>query len=309
MLTAFFVSGVLAAAAATFFVDHDLHTPQPAFVAAELDVAGAAVPPPANRASVQLPQHVAHRGAADLAPELTAAAFAKALQYEPDFVEVDVQLTADSVPVLVHDVDLDRVSDVAAVYPGREHDPVGTFTLDELRALDFGSKFDSSFAGESVATLAELIDHLHPHDVGVFIELKQPHRNPGLEAAVSKVLDSDPRWQSMLAEQLVYFISFDADSLHRIAQRKPDSALMWLTSQAPDDDGLAEVAQWSTVVGVDHQNVDNADLQRIRDAEIDVALWTVNAKEDLERAIADRVDYVVTDRSDLLHDLSAKAAE
>jgi glycerophosphoryl diester phosphodiesterase len=84
---------------------------------------------------------IAHRGARAFAPENTLEAIEKAAALGADMVEVDVQLTADGRLVVVHDDTLERCSNVAQVFPSRAHDPVGSFTLEEVQQLDAGSWF------------------------------------------------------------------------------------------------------------------------------------------------------------------------
>ncbi|MGH8791935.1 MAG: glycerophosphodiester phosphodiesterase [Stackebrandtia sp.] len=303
-MTAAVAAAALAVAAVAVFADQAAQgDPDASSATGALPELTPATPRAVGSPEAFKPVHVAHRGGAGLAPEMTAAAFESARKYDPDFVEIDVQLSSDGVPVLVHDETLARTSDVATVYPGREYQPVGDFTLKQLRRLDFGSWFGESYAGESIVTLEELPDFIYSHGIGVFIELKLPEESPGLEQAVSDVMDADPRWAEMAAADRVYFISFDRDALERAAKLQPDPSLIWLSPHVPDDSTLADVAGWSAQIGADHRHADDSDLRRIRAAGLAVALWTVNTKEALKRVIEQRIDFVITDRPDLLHGL------
>lgn len=93
---------------------------------------------------------IAHRGASGQAPENTLAAIGRALEIGVDLVEVDVHLTADGWPVLMHDRTVDRTTDGSG--------PVDTLRLAEVRSLDAGSWFGPAFAGERVPTLEEALD-------------------------------------------------------------------------------------------------------------------------------------------------------
>ncbi|MCA9284657.1 MAG: hypothetical protein KDA22_05565, partial [Phycisphaerales bacterium] len=92
----------------------------------------------------------AHRGDSLHAPENTMAAFRAALDAGADWIELDVQETADGRIVVIHDTDLKRVA----------NDPRGIWQvgLDELASIDVGSWFGSDFRDERVPTLAEVID-------------------------------------------------------------------------------------------------------------------------------------------------------
>jgi glycerophosphoryl diester phosphodiesterase len=90
-----------------------------------------------------------HRGAAGRAPENTRASFRLAWELGADMVELDVRLTADGHPIVLHDATLDRTT----CGTGR----VAERTLAEVRALDAGSHFGPAFAGERVPRLAEAL--------------------------------------------------------------------------------------------------------------------------------------------------------
>ena len=60
---------------------------------------------------------IAHRGASGYLPEHTLASKAMAYAMHPDYLEQDVVLSKDDVPIVIHDIHLDAVTNVAAVYP------------------------------------------------------------------------------------------------------------------------------------------------------------------------------------------------
>jgi glycerophosphoryl diester phosphodiesterase len=107
---------------------------------------------------------IAHRGTIYWAPELTEAAFRWARNTGADYVELDVQRTKDSVLIIMHDKTFKRTTDVADKFPGREADPVGSFTYEEVMKLDAGSAFNKknpdqarqSFAGQDVLVLEDV---------------------------------------------------------------------------------------------------------------------------------------------------------
>jgi glycerophosphoryl diester phosphodiesterase len=85
--------------------------------------------------------NVAHRGARAFAPENTLPAFQKALEHGCHMIELDVHASADGIPVVHHDDDLERCTNVAKRYPRRAHYFVSAFTNRQLRALEAGSWF------------------------------------------------------------------------------------------------------------------------------------------------------------------------
>jgi glycerophosphoryl diester phosphodiesterase len=93
---------------------------------------------------------IAHRGASGSAPENTVAAFELALVEGADAIELDVRLTADGVPVVLHDATLDRTTNGSG--------PLARLTLEQLRAIDAAVRFPAyRGSGITVPSLAEVL--------------------------------------------------------------------------------------------------------------------------------------------------------
>jgi glycerophosphoryl diester phosphodiesterase len=161
-------------------------------------------------------QVIAHRGASAHLPEHTMEAYLLAYGQGADFLEPDLVLTRDGVPVALHDGTLDATSDVAQVFPGRARDDglhyAIDFTLAELERLNFGERVEpetgrARYPGRwpvgqgrfGVVTFEALIETTRALNrstgrrVGLYPELKFPafHRDHGhdIAAAVIAVLD------------------------------------------------------------------------------------------------------------------------
>ena len=150
------------------------------------------------------PVVIAHRGASGYLPEHTLEAKTMAHAQGADFIEQDVVLTKDDIPVVLHDINVDTVSDVAKVFPGRAREDgryyALDFTLVELKSLRFTERF-SYKTGKAVypkrfplwkgdfciATLEEELEliaglnHSTGRTAGIYPEIKQPkwHRDQG----------------------------------------------------------------------------------------------------------------------------------
>jgi glycerophosphoryl diester phosphodiesterase len=125
------------------------------------------------------PAVIAHRGASGEAPENTLAAFRRAVELGGDAVELDVQLSADGEPVVIHDDLLDRTTD--------GHGLVKDQPLAALRRLDAGRWFHERFASERIPTLAEALALLRLERV--IIEIKNcPISHPGIASRVAGVI-------------------------------------------------------------------------------------------------------------------------
>lgn len=158
---------------------------------------------------------IAHRGASGYLPEHTLAAKAMAYAMHPDYLEQDVVLSKDDVPIVIHDIHLDGVTNVAEIFPERKREDgryyVIDFTFEELKTLNVVERFDyetgevvfpkrfpkrkSRFGLHSLQEEIELIQGLNKstgNNMGIYPEIKEPafHRNEGkdISSIVLKVL-------------------------------------------------------------------------------------------------------------------------
>src|SRR3954447_15867557 len=101
--------------------------------------------------SVLTPAVCGHRGASGHAPENTLVAFRRAKELGATWIEFDVQLSADGIPIILHDDTLERTTNL-----GQQLRPT-ELTLAQLKDLDAGSWFSPEFAGEKIPTLEEVL--------------------------------------------------------------------------------------------------------------------------------------------------------
>lgn len=161
-----------------------------------------------------------HRGGAASAPENTLPAVSDALAGGFDYVEVDVALTADGHPVLMHDAKVDRTTNGN----GR----LAELTLAQVRALDAGSWFDTSFAGTRVPTLVEFLDLLTETDGRAIIELKGVWDAAAVDRAMSDIA-------ARKLERRVALASFDARTLALCASRNEVVSRLLILKHLPRD--------------------------------------------------------------------------
>ncbi len=112
----------------------------------------------------QEPRIVAHRGAMTQRPECTLAAIRRAVELGAHVVELDVRLSKDGIPFLLHDATLDRTTDGTG--------PANRLTMKQLKQLDAGSHFHRKYRGERIPTLAEALA-LCRGRIDVLLDLKE----------------------------------------------------------------------------------------------------------------------------------------
>lgn len=174
--------------------------------------------PTATRSKV-----VAHRGASEEFPELTLVAYEKALEQGAEALEVDIRLTADGVPVLLHDPRTSRVGDKQLW--------VHASSLEELATLDVGSWHPVHRAPQQVLTLRRflVLAEAYP-DVRLFLETKHPVPSGG---RVETVLRDELRHFGLDkpapgAESRAVMMSFSVRAARRFRQLAPDIPIVQL---------------------------------------------------------------------------------
>lgn len=234
---------------------------------------------PASARDDTKPLVIAHRGASGYLPEHTLEAKAMAYAMGADYIEQDVVLTRDDVPIVIHDIVLDTVTDVAAVFPDRArgdgHFYAIDFTLAEIKQLKvherinaaigdtaFPARFPLEFVvGFEIPTLEEeivMIQGLNRstgRDVGIYPELKEPafHQREGKDiGAIVLALLSDYGYTARADN--IFVQCFDpAYTRYLREELGTDLKLVQLISAgqvnlaAPG--GLAQVAEYADGIG------------------------------------------------------------
>jgi len=173
---------------------------------------------PIFRKSTQGQRLVAHRGYPAMMPGNTMIGFEAALQAGAKYVELDVQLTADSVPVLYHDADTLRMSGVAGSLLQRPSEE-----LNSLRA-SHPARFGERYKDNPIATLAEIYDLMITWTAATFfIEVKRASlRHFGREVVIDAIIDV----VGLLLDRAI-IISFD-DLAIEYARSAHGAAIGWV---------------------------------------------------------------------------------
>lgn len=189
-------------------------------------------------AATTTPLVIAHRGASGYLPEHTLEAAILAFQQGADFIEQDLVLSKDGIPVVLHDIHLDTVTDVKTKYPTRQRNDgrfyAIDFTLAELKTLRVHERqtlkgqqvYPNRYQGSSHFTIAtfeeqiELIQQLNRQfnkNVGFYPEIKSPawHQVQGVD--ISNIVFNLLRKHQLDDEnKAIYVQCFDFSELKRI---------------------------------------------------------------------------------------------
>ncbi len=216
---------------------------------------------------------IAHRGFSAIAPENTLAAFDLAIEAGADSIELDLRLSGDGVPVVIHDETLKRTTRMRGL--------VSQTPWQQLRTLDAGGWFDEAFAGEGIPTLAETLDAVWQLPKSLYLDVK-PHPT-WTDDRISTTL-------RLLGERgwldRCYVCSFDTHLLQRFREQSTEVHLGYLvaTAEAFQDNLPKAVRDGSIVASLYRVLLDEPGL--VRDAKVrktDVVAWTVDDLVDWEK--------------------------
>lgn len=245
-----------------------------------------------GRGSARHVEFVAHRGESLDAPENTLAAFRLAWERGVSTIELDVHLTADGRAILSHDPNTRRTTGVDRV--------IRNSTLEELRELDAGRWKGAQWAGERMPTLEEVLATI-PENGRCLIEIKE---GPDVVPAVARAIEASGK----RPEQLV-IISFNAETVAEAKRRLPDIPAFYLSSfrrdtttgtWRPTVDELIQTARRIGADGLDlsvNGPVDADFVARVKQAGLEMHVWTVDDLEVARRMVAAGVNSITSNRA------------
>ncbi len=233
---------------------------------------------------LKIPQIIGHRGCAGYAPENTIEAIHTAADMGVKWVEIDVKITKDDIPIIFHDDTLERTTN--------DHGKIADKTLSEIKELDCGSWYGESFIGVQIPTLEEVIDVLLERDLGLNLELKPCEGRDKDTAEIALDLLSSI-WDD---HDNLYISSYSMVSLERAADMASDwsrgivmgynSKKDWIESlkakKLPED--FPKISQYLelSAVSIDQEFCSNLITKEILNQNMHIIPYNVN---DARRAI------------------------
>jgi glycerophosphoryl diester phosphodiesterase len=243
------------------------------------------------------PRVYAHRGGSALGPENTVAAFDIGLAAGADGLELDVRLSSDGIPVVVHDSTLDRTTDATG--------PVSAKSAAELARVDAGCRFTDAggtpFAGRGIGVPA-LVDVLRRYPgVPTIIELKVDTEDCGVRVAqVVCAADAAGRvclggfgLRSALGARQALPSAGASACQKEVRRALHCSWIGWPLRRLPYHGyQVPERSGWLRVVSPRF-------IRQAHKAGLAVEVWTVDERPDMERLLGMGVDGLISNRPDL----------
>jgi glycerophosphoryl diester phosphodiesterase len=265
--------------------------------------------------------NIGHRGASAYAPEHTIEAYDLALEQGADYIEIDLQMTADGVLVALHDKTLNRTADAPEGVPEQYCRGLASKkTLEQIQMCDVGSWFNEAYpeyanedyVGLQIPTLEEIFLK-YGTSVNYYIETKNPDAAPGMEDELLRLMEkykliepAEENWQVLIQ-------SFSAESLMTIHESELGSSLpliqlYWAGSSKAIQGDLDAASAYAVGIGPYKKDVDAALVEAAHERCLAVHPYTVNTVEEMEALIALGVDGMFTNTPDLLDGVLGDAA-
>lgn len=223
---------------------------------------------------------IAHRGSSLVAPENTMAAIQKAVDDGADWVEIDVQETADGKVVVFHDSDFKRVGgDSLEIWNARSND---------LSGIDIGSWFGPEFSKETTPSLRETLEACRDKS-GVLIELKYYGHDKNLEQRVIDIVEQ----AGMVDQVMVMSLSYPA--VQKVRKLRPTWKIGLLSTVALGDITKLDV----DFLGLNSRAATKRLIERAHKNEMEVYVWTVNDPIEISTMISRGADGLITDAPDV----------
>lgn len=227
---------------------------------------------------VELVAHIiAHRGASKEEPENTLSAIRRAIEIGVDYIEIDVHLSADHTPVVIHDHTLCRTTDAD------KGKAVRHTHLQELKKFDAGSWFKGERTEERVPTLEEVLQ-LPLGKTGLMIEIKEDFHND-LSKIVMQLVQRYPHSKLLIG-------SFSPESLRYVIENFPNQPVMGLVEKVEEIEAFRNLDIRHLGIDaelLDHNKFKSLDLRSER-----IWAFTVDDHSVAERLIALGVEGIIT---------------
>jgi glycerophosphoryl diester phosphodiesterase len=242
---------------------------------------------------VQAPDHadvIGHRGAAALRPENTMASVLKAIEDGADWVEIDVQETADDVVIVAHDSDFMKLAGVNL--------KVWDATMEDVAQIDIGSWYGPEYAGERSPTLRDVLLAAKGR-AKVIIELKYYGHDIDLENRVAGLVEELGMQGDIATMSLKY------PAVQKMKALRPDWRAGVLAATAVGD--LAGLE--GDFVAVNAALVSPGLIRSVHEAGKDIYVWTVNDPLQMSAMASMGVDGLITDRPAMAQEVLRVRAE
>lgn len=235
-------------------------------------------------------QVIAHRGAAGQRPENTMAAFEKAIEDGADWVELDVQESADGEVIVIHDSDFMKLAGVNL--------KAWDATTEALGDIDIGSWFSPEYADQRTPTLREALELAKGTNTGILIELKYYGHDKKLEERVAALVEETGMVDHVRLMSLKY------EAVKKMKALRPDWTVGLLAAASVGRLWNLEADFLAVNMGMANETL----VARSLEAGKELHVWTVNDPLDMSHMLSLGVSGLITDEPALAREVIAQRA-
>jgi len=230
---------------------------------------------------------IAHRGASGIAPENSAIAIEKASKLGAKWVEFDVLLTRDFVPVVFHDLNAKRLTGIDKEVP--------SMLYKELKKLDVGRWFDEEFKGIKILTLVEMLALLKKLNLKANVELKTVKGNEKILAnAATDIINHE------FTNHQVMISSFSPETLSYVREKDEKIPLGLIYDIVSRDFSKEADKLDAMMVAINEKTITEQIVEKIRSSGYLVFCYVVNDKSRAKELFEWGVSAIYSDYPDLL---------
>jgi len=230
---------------------------------------------------------IAHRGVSGSYPENTLSAFQAAIDIRAEMVELDISISKDGIPVVVHDRTVDRTTDFEG--------DVQSFSLEELKRMEVGAWFSEEFRGEEFPTLKNSLE-LMKDKIAVNIEIKTEAVSDEIQGGVVDKALQVVKDLDMISS--VIFSSFDYRVMEQLNVLDPKMAKALLYEASQSAELLPSELVQKYKVGIfncSYKQLSEEWINDLQKHEIPYFVYTVNDPELMRELIGKGVSGIFTD--------------
>jgi glycerophosphoryl diester phosphodiesterase len=226
------------------------------------------------------PQLIAHRGASAEAPENTLSAIRQAIELKVDWIEIDVHLSKDGVPVVIHD------GIIPPRIMGKENILVNSLSLKDLKQLDSGLWFHERFKNESIPSLHEVLNEL-PKGPALMIEIK--HENTPSQQISHAVIETINSFDSLPPLKIG---SFSLEIIQEIQRQAPHLPVMGIVEDTNSinaflNEKIHHLAIW-------HELLTKETISALLQQNVLIWTFTVDSSERAEFLLSEGIQGIIT---------------
>ncbi len=223
---------------------------------------------------------VAHRGFSGIYPENTLLAFQKAVELGVDFIELDIHQTLDKEIVVCHDEKIDRTTD------GKGY--IKEMNYEEIKKYDAGKW--KGYSGEKIPLLKDVFEKFK-NKVKILIEIK--------ECAVYELVKLIKEYK---IEKSVIVGSFNLEYIKEVRNLFPIISTALISYKVPTN--IDQLIKYGIrKLDIEFHNLNKEIVKELVSYGFVINTWTPNTEEELKKVIDYGVQFITTDRPDILKKL------